>query len=74
MQWLRNNTVRLIAGLLVGIAVVAAGFTMAPANGQQFQRTVKATFGFIIVDPVSGQGRAFVCDPAPNEQEEVVPQ
>ncbi|TXH57718.1 MAG: hypothetical protein E6Q97_03970 [Desulfurellales bacterium] len=74
MQWLRNNTVRLIAGLLVGIAVVAAGFTMAPANGQQFQRTVKATFGFIIVDPVSGQERAFVCAPVPDNQEGVVTQ
>lgn len=73
MQWLRNNTVRLIAGLLVGIAVVAAGFTMAPANGQQFQRVVAATFAFIIVDPQTGQERAFVCAPVPDNQEGVVP-
>lgn len=74
MQWLRNSTFRFVAGMIVGIAVVAAGFTLTPASAQQFDRVVRATFVFVIVDPASGQERAFVCAPVPDNQEGVVTQ
>ena len=70
------NPFTLFMGFLAVLLVyIVVGVTYNhEANAQQIERVVRATFVFVIVDPASGQERAFVCAPVPDNQEGVVTQ